>query len=316
MELALQAINLTKKYSDKVVAVDGLNLEIEKGEIFGLLGPNGAGKTTTGGMLTTRILPSSGSAYIGGVDVVKHPAEVKHEIGVVPQTNTLDRSLSVGQNLYFHGRYFGFSRSDSKMRTMELLKQFRLSERVDAPVTALSGGMAQRLMLARAVFHSPTVLILDEPTSGLDPQSRLALWDVLGELHTQGQTILLTTHYMEEADHLCQRLAIMDHGKILALGTPNQLKSNLGSGSTLWIEANQDSSTYIAKLISQHILSTNYSIRASGKGATIIGDPITEIISTVIRTIESEGLRIVNLKVEEPTLETVFISLTGRDLRE
>lgn len=316
MEIALQAINLTKRYSDKVVAVDELNLEIEKGEIFGLLGPNGAGKTTTGGMLTTRILPSSGSAYIGGVDVVKHPAEVKHEIGVVPQTNTLDRSLSVGQNLYFHGRYFGFSRSASKKRTIALLKRFRLSERADSPVMALSGGMAQRLMLARAVFHNPTVLILDEPTSGLDPQSRLALWDVLGELHSQGQTILLTTHYMEEADHLCQRLAIMDHGKILALGTPSQLKSNLGSGSTLWVEANRDSSTYIEKLASQELLSTKYKLRATGKGVTIIGNAITEIISTVTRTIESEGLNIVNLKVEEPTLETVFISLTGRDLRE
>ncbi len=316
MEVALQAINLTKRYSEKVVAVDELNLEIEKGEIFGLLGPNGAGKTTTGGMLTTRILPSSGSAYIGGIDVVKHPAEVKHEIGVVPQTNTLDRSLSVGQNLYFHGRYFGFSRSDSKARTEDLLRQFRLSERADAPVMALSGGMAQRLMLARAVFHSPTVLILDEPTSGLDPQSRLALWDVLGELHSQGQTILLTTHYMEEADHLCQRLAIMDHGKILALGTPNQLKSNLGSGSTLWVEANRDSSTYIEKLQSQDLLRTKYTLRATGKGVTIIGNAITEIISTVTRTIENEGLSIVSLKVEEPTLETVFISLTGRDLRE
>jgi ABC-2 type transport system ATP-binding protein len=316
MEIALETINLTKKYTNKVVAVDKLNLEIGKGEIFGLLGPNGAGKTTTGGMLSTRILPSSGTAYIGGIDVVKHPAEVKHEIGVVPQTNTLDRSLSVEQNLYFHGRYFGFSRSDSKMRTEDLLRQFRLSERADAPVTALSGGMAQRLMLARAVFHSPTVLILDEPTSGLDPQSRLALWDVLGELHTRGQTILLTTHYMEEADHLCQRLAIMDHGKILALGTPNQLKSNLGSGSTLWVEANRDSSTYIEKLQSQDLLSTKYTLRATGKGVTIIGNAITEIISTVTRTIESEGLSIVSLKVEEPTLETVFISLTGRDLRE
>ena len=202
------------------------------------------------------------------------------------------------------------------MRTEDLLRQFRLSERADAPVMALSGGMAQRLMLARAVFHSPTVLILDEPTSGLDPQSRLALWDVLGELHSRGQTILLTTHYMEEADHLCQRLAIMDHGKILALGTPNQLKSNLGSGSTLWVEANRDSSTYIEKLQSQDLLSTKYSLRATGKGVTIIGNAITEIISTVTRTIESQGLSIVSLKVEEPTLETVFISLTGRDLRE
>lgn len=315
-ELALQAISLTKKYSEKVVAVNELNLDVDKGEIFGLLGPNGAGKTTTGGMLTTRILPTSGRAYIGGVDVVKHPAEAKYEIGVVPQSNTLDRSLSVEQNLYFHGRYFGMSRSESKVRTRALLDQFKLSDRSNAPVMALSGGMAQRLMMARAVFHRPTVLVLDEPTSGLDPQSRLALWDVLMELHSEGQTVLLTTHYMEEADQLCQRLAIMDHGQILALGSPKQLKMGISTGSTITIEILGDASFLAEKLKSELTVFDVQSVTNSERKITILGKSTSGIIPIVIKTAESHGFAISNLKVEEPTLETVFIELTGRELRE
>lgn len=315
-DLALQAISLTKKYADKVIAVNELNLDVVRGEIFGLLGPNGAGKTTTGGMLTTRILPTSGKAYIGGVDVVKHPAEAKYEIGVVPQSNTLDRSLSVEQNLYFHGRYFGMSRSESKVRTKSLLEQFKLSDRSTAPVTALSGGMAQRLMMARAVFHRPTVLVLDEPTSGLDPQSRLALWDVLAELHAEGQTVLLTTHYMEEADQLCQRLAIMDHGKILALGSPKELKMGISTGSTITLEIVRDPSVLVEKLRVDLASFDVQSVTCSERKITILGKSTSGIIPTLIKATESYGYAISNLKVEEPTLETVFIELTGRELRE
>ena len=167
--------------------------------------------------------------------MVAHPALAKRLIGVVPQTNTLDRSLSVWHNLYFHGRFFGMSAKESRAKSDQLLEQFRLSERAKAPVLALSGGMAQRLMVARAVMHNPSILFLDEPTAGLDPQSRIALWEILGELHGDGQTILLTTHYMEEADELCNRLAIVDHGKMLALGTPRRAQGldghrHLGAG--------------------------------------------------------------------------------------
>ena len=227
---AIHTEDLTKVYpGTDFAAVDKLNLDVRAGEIFGLLGPNGAGKTTTAGMLTTRVVPTSGRAFIAGVDVAAHPALAKQLSGIVSQQNTLDRQLTVWENLYFHGRLFGMGAKASRQTATDLLEQFQLSRWAKASVYALSGGMAQRLMVARAIFHRPSVLFLDEPTAGLDPQSRLALWDLLGELHGEGQTILLTTHYMEEADRLCQRVAIMDHGKILALDTPAALKQSTGA---------------------------------------------------------------------------------------
>lgn len=231
---------LTKVYPGDIRAVDALDLSVYRGEIFGLLGPNGAGKTTTAGMLTTRVVPTEGKAYVGGVDVWARPAEAKRLIGVVPQSNTLDRSLTVRENLVFHGRFFGMSPKKAGTVADQLLEQFRLTERGKAPVLALSGGMAQRLMVARAVMHRPSVLFLDEPTAGLDPQSRIALWGILGELHDEGQTILLTTHYMEEADQLCDRLAIIDHGRVLALGHPSELKASTGIDSIVTVAATGD----------------------------------------------------------------------------
>ena len=209
----IRTVDLTKVYAGSdFAAVDKLNLSVTAGEIFGLLGPNGAGKTTTAGMLTTRVIPTAGTAHIGSVDVIAHPALAKQLIGVVSQTNTLDRQLTVWENLYFHGRLFGMAAAESRRVADDLLEQFHLTKWGPASVFALSGGMAQRLMVARSIFHRPAVLFMDEPTAGLDPQSRLALWEILGELHAAGQTILLTTHYMEEADQLCNRVAIMDHG--------------------------------------------------------------------------------------------------------
>ena len=197
--------DLTKIYpGTDFAAVDRLNLDVEAGEIFGLLGPNGAGKTTTAGMLTTRVVPTSGKAYLGGIDVAAHPALAKQLSGIVSQQNTLDRQLTVWENLYFHGRLFGMGARRSRQVADELLEQFQLARWAKASVYALSGGMAQRLMVARAIFHRPSVLFLDEPTAGLDPQSRLALWDLLGELHRDGQTILLTTHYMEIGRASCR----------------------------------------------------------------------------------------------------------------
>src|SRR3954467_8825502 len=228
----IEIAGLTKVFTGRggeLRAVDNLSLRVRRGEIFGLLGPNGAGKTTTVGMLTTRVIPTAGTASVGGIDVVAQPAVAKKVIGVVPQTNTLDRALDVAENLYFHGRYFGMTARDAHQRTTQLLEQFRLADRAGANVAELSGGMAQRLMVARAIMHDPDVLFLDEPTSGLDPQSRLALWDVIGELHRHGQTIVLTTHYMEEADQLCRRVAIIDHGRLLALDTPAALKRSIGT---------------------------------------------------------------------------------------
>jgi ABC-2 type transport system ATP-binding protein len=195
--LAIHTEELTKVYPGTgFAAVDRLNLDVGAGEIFGLLGPNGAGKTTTAGMLTTRVVPTSGRGFVGGVDVAAHPALVKQRSGIVSQQNTLDRQLTVWENLYFHGRLFGISARQSRLTTDELLGQFQLTRWAMASVYALSGGMAQRLMVARAIFHRPAVLFLDEPTAGLDPQSRLALWEMLGKLNGEGQTILLTTHYI------------------------------------------------------------------------------------------------------------------------
>ncbi|HXR54655.1 MAG TPA: ATP-binding cassette domain-containing protein, partial [Acidimicrobiales bacterium] len=237
----IHTVDLTKVYAGTDFrAVDELNLTVAAGEIFGLLGPNGAGKTTTAGMLTTRVVPTSGRAIVADVDVVAHPALAKQLIGIVSQTNTLDRQLNVWENLYFHGRLFGIGAAESRKTADELLEKFQLSKWAKASVYALSGGMAQRLMVARSIFHRPAVLFMDEPTAGLDPQSRLALWDILRELNADGQTILLTTHYMEEADELCGRVAIMDHGKILALDTPAALKQGVGADTIVTVKARGD----------------------------------------------------------------------------
>jgi ABC-2 type transport system ATP-binding protein len=189
-----------------VRAVDALDLAVETGEFFGLLGPNGAGKSTTIGMLTTRVIPTAGRALVAGIDVVAQPALARTRLSAVTQTNTLDRSLDVFDNLYFHGRYFGLSRGESRRRAQELIERFNLTDKARAMVETLSGGLAQRVQIARALLHRPQVLFLDEPTAGLDPQARLALWETLRGLQAAGQTILLTTHYMEEADQLCHRV--------------------------------------------------------------------------------------------------------------
>jgi ABC-2 type transport system ATP-binding protein len=307
------ADRLTKVFPTGVKAVDDLHLEVGSGEIFGLLGPNGAGKTTTVGMLTTRVVPTSGSAVVAGVDVVRHPASAKARVGVVSQSNTLDRSLTVRENLYFHGRYFGMSARESHRVADRLLGVFRLAERADADVATLSGGMAQRLMVARAVAHRPRVLFLDEPTSGLDPQSRLALWDILGEIHREGQTVVLTTHFMEEADRLCQRVAIMDHGRILALDTPASLKRTVGGDTIVRIRAGREPDRLAAHLRDLPGV-TGVTVLNEVVQLTVRG--IEGLLPRVIQTSEAGGFTVHDVSVDEPTLETVFINLTGEDLRE
>jgi len=306
--------HLTKVYPGNIRAVDNLDLSVRRGEIFGLLGPNGAGKTTTAGMLTTRVIPTSGRAFVGGVDVVAHPTAAKQRIGVVAQTNTLDRSLSVSENLYFHGRFFGMNARTAKAETKRLLAQFRLSDRAHVPVLALSGGMAQRLMVARAIMHRPATLFLDEPTAGLDPQSRIALWDILGELHAEGQTILLTTHYMEEADALCSRLAIIDHGHLLALGTPTQLKASTGVATYVNVTADGDLDR-LAPFLAERVPGVTNAERIDGKVQLAV-DRADGVLPAVVTAAETGGFRISDVSLTEPTLESVFINLTGRDLRE
>ena len=308
---------LTKVYPSAhgagITAVDRLDLEVYEGEIFGLLGPNGAGKTTTVGMLTTRVVPSSGRAEVAGVDVVADPPAVKQQIGVVSQSNTLDRSLSVEENLYYHGRYFGMAAKAAHARASELLERFRLADRATADVATLSGGMAQRLMVARSIVHRPQVLFLDEPTAGLDPQSRLALWEILGELHAIGQTILLTTHYMEEADRLSSRVAIMDHGRLLALDTPAALKRSVSADTVVRVTADGDMEA-LAQLLQgfEGAVSTRVidgTVRVDVRGGT-------GVVPRIVAYAEQGGHPVTDLSVTEPTLETVFINLTGKELRE
>jgi ABC-2 type transport system ATP-binding protein len=313
-DVVMRTEKLTKIYPGGLKAVDELDLDVHQGEIFGLLGPNGAGKTTTAGMLTTRVIPTSGRAFVGGIDVVAHPTTAKQVIGVVPQTNTLDRSLTVWENLYFHGRFFGMSNPSARAEADRLLQQFRLAERGKEPVAALSGGMAQRLMVARAIMHRPATLFLDEPTAGLDPQSRLALWEILGELHADGQTILLTTHYMEEADELCNRLAIIDRGRLLALGSPAELKRSTGADTVVTVSATGDLDR-LAKVLETDVPGAQQATRVD---STVLVEVRAQqgVLPVVFSVAEHNGFEVTDLSVTEPTLETVFINLTGKDLRE
>ncbi len=309
---AIDVRAIVKKFGD-FTAVNGISFAVEEGEIFGLLGPNGAGKTTTGGMLTTMVIPTSGGAAVGGIDVVAHPAVAKQAIGVVPQQNTLDRALTVWENLYFHGRFFGMSAADCRRAADDLLEEFHLARWGKAPVMSLSGGMAQRLMVARAILHRPEIVFLDEPTAGLDPQSRLALWEILQRLHGGGQTILLTTHYMEEADQLCDRVAIMDHGHILALDTPEKLKDGIDADTIVSLRASGDLAELENALSSREVVTAvvqlDGELRVHVKGAA-------DALPVVLDTVNKNGSQLVDLRVTEPTLETVFINLTGKELRD
>jgi ABC-2 type transport system ATP-binding protein len=306
---------LTKYYPvGNIMAVDRLDMKVHRGEVFGLLGPNGAGKTTTVGMLTTLVVPTRGRATVAGIDVVAHPELVKQLIGVVAQTNNLDRALNVWENLYYHGRFFGMSARASREAADRSLMEFSLTERARADVTTISGGMARRLQVARALLHRPSVLFLDEPTAGLDPQSRLALWEILGKLHAEGQTILLTTHYMEEADSVCERIAIMDHGHILAMDSSKNLKESVGADSIITVSASGDLDA-LARLLGDQVHGVTESrrndstIRLHIKGTT-------GVLPRVVAVAEQGGFSITDLSVAEPTLETVFINLTGRELRD
>ncbi len=304
---------LVKTYPGKtpVEAVKGIDLAVERGELFGLLGPNGAGKSTTISVCTTRSLPTAGRVTIAGIDVVEHPSEARRYMGVVTQFNTLDRQCTVFENLYFHCRYFGIPHAESAKRAGELIDLFKLTEKSKASVRALSGGLAQRVQIARAVAHNPEVLFLDEPSAGLDPQTRLALWDIIRELRQRGTTIVLTTHYMEEADQLCGRVAIIDHGKILVSGTPEELKNSVGAQRVFQLQLQDSSADGLRGRLGT--LPGVTSVEGSAAGLIVFTDGRGGLLPEIVG-ITGDNLR--DISVSETTLESVFIKLTGRDLRD
>ncbi len=314
-DLIVEISGLRKVYPGKnpVVAVAGIDLRVSSGLIYGLLGPNGAGKTTTISIATTRAIPTAGSVIIDGIDVVAKPAIARRSIGVVPQYNTLDRSCTVAENIHFHCLFFGMSSAQAKARTAELLEQFRLSDRAKAYPQALSGGLAQRLQIARAIAHYPKVLFLDEPSAGLDPQSRIAMWEAVQSLRQQGITVVLTTHYMEEADELCDRLAIIDHGKILVEDTPAALKASIGGDKIydLRLRDANDTAQLTGRLRETSGVTAVEPIEG---GLRVLAKAQDGLLATVVTTANDFGLR--DVTTTEPSLETVFIRLTGRDLRE
>ena len=313
MIVEIQALTKIYEGKQRVVALDGIDLQVEQGEIFGLLGPNGAGKTTTIGICTTRTLPTGGRVRIAGVDVVKQPAEARQFIGVVPQYNTLDRSLTIYENLYFHCRYFGFSHAEAKSRSNELLEQFLLTERAKAYPGQLSGGLAQRVQIARAIAHRPMVLFLDEPSAGLDPQSRIAMWEAVQGLRKEGITVVLTTHYMEEADELSERVAIVDRGKLLALGSPQQLKDRYGAQTLIHLKLRSNDG---AEVVAEELRRREgvVSVDVTPEGLRVFAATLDGLLPEIIQACSRLGLR--DVSITEPSLETVFIHLTGRDLRE
>ncbi|MFO7778086.1 MAG: ABC transporter ATP-binding protein [Nitriliruptoraceae bacterium] len=311
---ALRLTALSKRYPGPPVvdALAGIDLEVDSGELFGLLGPNGAGKSTAVGVCTTRIRPTGGSAAVFGADVVAEPARVKRRLGVVTQDNTLDRSLTLAENLHYHCRYFGWSRRDAMARSRELLERFRLADRADAFPNQISGGMAQRLQVARAIAHRPQLLFLDEPTAGLDPQSRIALWELVGELREDGLTVVLTTHYMEEADQLCDRVAIIDHGEVLVCDTPEALKEEHGAGAVLDLALERPATSELCTELAG--LAGVTSVESTADGVRVMGASGDGLLAPVIQVAGSAGVR--DVSVQGSTLEAVFINLTGRDLRE
>ncbi len=313
MIVALKGLRKVFQSRGEVVAVDGIDLSVREGELFGLLGPNGAGKTTTISICTTRALPTAGVAVIDGIDVVRSPALARRSIGVVPQYNTLDRACTIFENIYFHCLYFGMSRPAARSRTDQLLGQFHLAERSSSYPSQLSGGLAQRVQIARAIAHRPKVLFLDEPSAGLDPQSRLAMWEAVRGLRQEGITVVLTTHYMEEADELCDRVAIIDHGRILVEDTPAALKSSVGAQRVYALELIERSG--LADLTTQiQALSGVVRAEAMPAGVRVFAHAADGLLPEIIEIASASGLR--DLTIQETSLETVFIQLTGRDLRE
>jgi daunorubicin resistance ABC transporter ATP-binding subunit len=312
-EYAIECKGLTRRFGD-FTAVDSLDLRIRKGELFGFLGPNGAGKTTTIKMLTTLLKPTLGDAEVASYDIRTDAAFVRSRIGVVPQEFALFKELTAMENLWYIGELYGMGRGDFERRSTELLRTVNLLDKKDVLAGGFSGGMKQRLSVAAGLLHRPNILFMDEPTTGLDPQSRIAIRELTKQLNDEGMTIVYTTHDMEEADKLCERLAIMDHGRIIAEGTPDELKSRYGGGHRIELELAEHDDALV-KQIMDLVKGTSY--EAEGHRIDISVPSVGGgILHSLSRFLEKKGIEVKELRSKEPSLEDVFLNLTSKEMRD
>jgi ABC-2 type transport system ATP-binding protein len=306
--------------SPPVEAVREVSFAVERGELFGILGPNGAGKSTTIACINTLVRPTGGRILVDGVDVTRAPREAKRRIAVVPQTRNLDSDLTVREILTYHGRYFGLPPAEREARADRLLEEMQIAEKAGAKPKTLSGGQQQRVMIARALMHDPQLVLLDEPTTGLDPQARRRLWDILRDLHQRGLTLILTTHYMEEADRLCQRLAIIDHGRILTLDTPAALKKTLPGAQILdlWVRTPRPLAPDLRTIPGVQNLEH---VEVEGDGdeherLRLFVEARDGLLDRILHTVREGGADLHHVNLAQPSLEDVYIHLTGKELRE
>ncbi|NKE60535.1 ABC transporter ATP-binding protein [Lentzea sp. PSKA42] len=317
MDEAVELTELRKVYkTGQKPAVDGLSFTVRRGEVFGLLGPNGAGKTTTVGVLTTRVRPTSGQALVEGVDVVADSKRARQLLAVVPQRNNLDRSLNARQNLLFHAAYHGIGPAERKALADDILERMGLKDHANALVDTLSGGQAQRLMIARALMHRPKVLFLDEPSTGLDPQARLFVHERVAALHADGVTVVLTTHDMDEAAKLCDRVGIVDHGKLLTLDTPDELTKSLPGSSTVsvTVSPNGHEPAKINDGLSK-VDGVQRVEEVSGMFRVYTDVDTAITLPAVLNVLRDLDVVVSDVAIGKPSLEDVFIHLTGRELR-
>ncbi|MEZ2717950.1 ATP-binding cassette domain-containing protein [Niallia circulans] len=307
-ELAVEANGLVKVFGDNR-AVDGVDLQVRTGSIYGVLGPNGAGKTTTIRMLATLLKADAGSAKIFGYDIGKEPQQVRQLIGVTGQYASVDESLSATENLIIFSRLLGLGRIESKRKAMELLEEFGLTEAAKRPLKNFSGGMRRRLDLAASLIAQPPLIFLDEPTTGLDPRTRNQMWETIRKLVKGGSTVLLTTQYLQEADELADRVAVIDHGKVVAEGTVNELKGSIGT-SSLHLSIQNEQNMQEARLIVERVLNVQSAVSAEGGKITA---PMADAdkVTDLLMTLKTAGIPLAELSVQKPTLDEVFLAITG-----